>query len=294
MDERFDTFIIGQPALDVNTDYDGTVVHAFGGAVVFSSFAAGALGHRTAVLAKACLQEVDMQAVFAGAQNVTVYPCDSKKSTAIHNTYFTPDRERRTQTVESSIDPYRAEEIPYLNAAVYHLAGLMHGDIPETLIGVCAKRAKVAIDVQCLLRHNENGRMAFHDWANKRAYLPLIDFLKTDAAEAEILTGRTDRADAARQLCDWGAREVMVTHNSEVLVYNGRRVYTEPIRSRNLSGRTGRGDTTFAGYINERLCHDVPASLLTATALVSLKMERPGPFAGTRQDVLDYIEAFYR
>ena len=31
-----------------------------------------------------------------------------------------------------------------------------------------------------------------------------------------------------------------------------------------------------------------------AAALVSLKMETPGPFKGSRRDVLDYIEAFYR
>ena len=34
-------------------------------------------------------------------------------------------------------------------------------------------------------------------------------------------------------------------------------------------------------------------ALLYATALVSLKMETPGPFTGTREDVLAYIEEFY-
>lgn len=38
-----------------------------------------------------------------------------------------------------------------------------------------------------------------------------------------------------------------------------------PIRARNLSGRTGRGDTTFAGYINERLTADIPTVLRSAT-----------------------------
>ena len=56
----------------------------------------------------------------------------------------------------------------------------------------------------------------------------------------------------------------------------------------------GLGDTTFAGYLTERLDHDIPAALEFAAALVSLKMETPGPFMGTRQDVLDYIKRFYR
>ena len=37
------------------------------------------------------------------------------------------------------------------------------------------------------------------------------------------------------------------------------------------------GDTTFAGYINERLTADIPTALRFATALVSLKMETPAP-----------------
>ena len=35
-------------------------------------------------------------------------------------------------------------------------------------------------------------------------------------------------------------------------------------------------------------------ALLYCTALVSLKMETPGPFQGTREDVLRYIREFYK
>ena len=74
--------------------------------------------------------------------------------------------------------------------------------------------------------------MAFHDWAEKKQYLPVIDYLKTDAAEAEILTGLTDRAEAAKLLYSWGAKEVLITHNTEVLAYDGERIYTCPIKAR--------------------------------------------------------------
>ena len=187
----------------------------------------------------------------------------------------------------------RSACIEAVDAAVWHLAGLVRGDLPNELIPYAAKHAQVAIDVQCMLRCVENGGMVYHDWAEKKELLPYVRFLKTDAAEAEILTGLTDRAEAAKLLYSWGAKEIMITHNSEVLVYDGREIYTCPIRSRNLSGRTGRGDTTFAGYINERLTKDIPTALQTATALVSLKMETPGPFTGTRQDVEDYIKLMY-
>ena len=121
-----------------------------------------------------------------------------------------------------------------------------------------------------------------------------MDYFKTDAAEAEIITGLSDRAEAARQLHAWGAREIVITHNTEVLAYDGSEILTCPIKARNLSGRTGRGDTTFAGYIAARQeGKSVQDALLYCTALVSLKMETPGPFRGTKQDVLDYIKEFY-
>ncbi len=122
----------------------------------------------------------------------------------------------------------------------------------------------------------------------------MIDILKTDAAEAEILTGLTDRRAAAQQLYDWGSKEVMISHNSEMLVYDGTTYYTCPVRARSLAGRTGRGDTTFGSYIAMRVAGvGIAEALLYATACVSLKMETPGIFKGTKADVEAYIREFY-
>ena len=290
---RYDSLIIGEIARDTNVDYDGTVVQAIGGAVYYSGFAAANMGHKIAVLPKADTREVDLKAAFAAAPNITVYPLHSDTSFVTKNVYHTANRERRTSTVDSMIEPYRPEEVPAIDAAIWHLAGLAAGDIPDEMIPFAAQHAMVAIDVQTMLRCVENGGMVYHDWAKKKEMLPYIRFLKTDAAEAEILTGTDDRAKAARMLYDWGAKEVLITHNSEVLVYDGKEIYTCPIKARNLSGRTGRGDTTFACYITERLTADIPTALRTATALVSLKMETPGPYMGTRADVEEYIRQFY-
>ncbi len=290
---QYDSLIIGEIARDTNVDYDGTVVQAIGGAVYYSGFAAANMGHKIAVLPKADTREVDLKAAFAAVPNITVYPLHSDTSFVTKNVYHTADRERRTSTVDSMISPYRPEEVPAIDAAIWHLAGLAAGDIPDEMIPFAAQHAMVAIDVQTMLRYVENGGMVYHDWAKKREMLPYIRFLKTDAAEAEILTGTDDRAKAARMLYDWGAKEVLITHNSEVLAYDGKEIYTCPIKARNLSGRTGRGDTTFACYITERLTADIPTALRTATALVSLKMETPGPYMGTRADVEEYIRQFY-
>jgi sugar/nucleoside kinase (ribokinase family) len=169
----------------------------------------------------------------------------------------------------------------------------MRGDLGDDIIDWCRGKALVALDVQGVLRCVEDGAMVFHDWAEKKTYLPKIDFLKTDALEAEILTGTGDRAAAAKMLYDWGAREIMITHNTEVLAYDGKKIYTQPLKPRNLSGRSGRGDTCFSSYITERLTRPIEDALLFAAAAVSLKMEKLGPFNQGRDAVENYISEFY-
>jgi sugar/nucleoside kinase (ribokinase family) len=156
--------------------------------------------------------------------------------------------------------------------------------------------------------NREKSRRIFRDFCAERStagcYMPIgrkrehtfqkYLFLRQTPPEAEVITGISDRYDAARQLSDWGAGEVMVTYNTEVIVYDGHDFYKEPLKPRNLSGRTGRGDTCFGSYIAKRLTATPEESLLYAAAAVSLKMETPGPFKGTAEDVKQYIDAFYR
>ena len=171
----------------------------------------------------------------------------------------------------------------------------MVGDFDGNLIKAAAEKGAVAVDVQCLLRTvMPDGTMQFFDYADKKDVFPYITYLKTDAAEAEILTGLSDRFEAAKVLYSYGAKEIMISHNTEILVYDGKEFYTCPIKARSLVGRSGRGDTTFAAYICERLHADIPTALQYATACVSLKMETPGPFKGTHADVEAYINEFYK
>jgi sugar/nucleoside kinase (ribokinase family) len=293
MSKHYDVLVIGPVSLDHNIDYLGNERKEVGGAVVASGFAAARSGNATALFTKFNPADADVEARFAGS-GADLYWSPSKATCSIRNQYFTADKEKRACTSMGVCDPFRFEELPKIDTSIYHFAGLVYGDFDGELFAEASRHGKVAVDVQCLLRHVEPDKtMAFHDWAEKKQYLPYIDYLKTDAAEAEILTGLTDRAEAAKLLYSWGAKEVLITHNTEVLAYDGKQIYTCPIKARNLSGRTGRGDTTFAGYITERQRAGIEEALLYCTALVSLKMETPGPFQGSRQDVLDYIKEFY-
>lgn len=289
----YDLMIIGPATRDRNTDYTGREEEIVGGAVTYCTPAARATGAKVFAAVKAAPADTDVVGVFRpyGA-DVALLP--SPVTTLMSNRYFTADRERRQCGCRAQSDPVTIEQVPDVPCRLYHLAGLLYGDFPNSLIRDLHSRGLVSADAQGFLRHNEGGELRFHDWADKMEYLPFMDFFKTDAAEAEILTGLDDREAAARQLYAWGAKEVMVSHNTQILVFDGEKVYTCPIKARNLSGRTGRGDTTFGSYLAMRMLGaDVAAALLYATACVSLKMETPGPFQGTRADVEAYIAEFY-
>lgn len=290
---KYDVMMIGPATRDLNIDYTGEEIHEIGGAAFFCTYAARTAGAN--VYASVKINDADrdiLDAFELPADSIALLP--SAKTTLMRNQYFTADRERRKASCLAQSDPITAAELPQVDCGLYHLAGLLYGDFPLELIEALAQRGKVSADIQGFLRHNENGDMNFHDWAHKAAYLKYFDFLKTDAAEAEILTGLTDRRKAATILYEWGAKEILISHNEEMLVYDGKEFYTCPVRARNLSGRTGRGDTTFGGYLAKRMTGSpIPEALLYATALVSLKMETPGPFRGTDADVRAYIDEFY-
>lgn len=291
--KQYDLMIIGPATRDVNIDYTGAEDRSVGGAVTFCTPAARAAGAAVFAAVKIAPEDTDIIDVFQMTpEDVALLP--SKKTTLMRNEYFTADRERRNSGCAAQSDPVLPSEIPDVPCKLYHLAGLLCGDFPGELIEYLHGKGKLSADAQGFLRHNENGKLAFHDWTEKRKYLPSIDVLKTDAAEAEILTGLADRAAAAKQLYDWGAKEILISHNSEMLAYDGREILTCPVKARNLSGRTGRGDTTFGSYLAMRVTGaDMGAALLYATACVSLKMETPGVFTGTKADVENYIKEFY-
>ncbi len=293
----YETLVIGHICKDRNTDHLGNVVHAAGGAVLYSSAAAYALGYTAGVLTKIGAADAALLKEFRLPED-DIYCVFGGSTTLMENTYFTADKERRRSVCAAQGDPFAPDDIPAdISAEIYHLAGLLAGDYAPDMIPALAKKGDVAVDVQGFLRHadpSRGGEMYFADWKEKKELLPYITYLKTDAAEAEILTGTTDRAAAAKQLASWGAKEVVITHNAEVLAYADGEIFTCPIKARSLAGRTGRGDTTFASYVCERLLYPPAEALLTATATVSLKMETPGPFNGTRKQVEDYISQFYK
>jgi len=287
LQKTYNILLIGHVSKDIII-VKGRTAKTPGGAVYYSSIAAKRSGANVLVITKLAHSDLNLLKEFDN-EKIDYLPLNSTQTTSIENIYYTEDLDRRKVTLISRAEPFKLEDIPQDKADVYHLAGLFHSEIPDSLIQPLSKRGKVALDIQGILRHSEKGELLFKDWSKKYDLLPCVTYLKTDTAEAEIIAGTKDRREAAKILFDMGAKEIMITHSSEVLLYDGKVIYDAPFTPSNLSGRTGRGDTCFASYLAYRLNHSIQESLRYAAALTSIKMETPGPFRGTVKDVLSRI-----
>ena len=281
---KYDMMIIGHITRDT-LEYRGKITDFTGGGAYFSSIAAKRSSARICVVTKLAQRDFGVLDELK-KEGIEVIAIPSSQTTSIENVFESDDLDKRKARLIAQADPFHAEDIPKAESKIYYLAGLFVGEIPGTLIEYLAKKGEVGLDMQAVLRSNEGASFAFKDWAEKERYLPMITYLKADSLESEVAAGTPNREEAARRFHQWGAKEVMITHASEVIVYHGEKISRAPFNSENLSGRTGRGDTCFVSYMAWRLHHDVEESVRFAAALTSIKMERPGPFSGTIDDVL--------
>lgn len=287
----YDIVIIGHVASDILV-YKGEASGFIGGGAYFSAFAARRSDVRFCVITKLAPKDFGiLDGLKKDGIEVTAIP--SLRTTAIENVFETDDVDRRKVRLLSQADPFHPEDIP-AEAKIYSLAGLFVGEFPDSLIVHLARKGDVALDLQAKLRYSEAGTFAFKDWPDKEKYIPLVTYLKADSLEAEVATGTSDREEAAGILHRLGAKEVMITHSSEVILYNGERMFRAPFNPGNLSGRTGRGDTCFISYVSWRMTHGIEESLRYAAALTSIKMEKPGPFLGTQEEVLARMKTLPR
>src|SRR5690606_31127690 len=135
-----------------------------------------------------------------------------------------------------------------INARAWMLSPSIRGEVPVDVVKALAQRGAVlALDVQGFVRiRADDGRLSHAPWPEQEEVLDLVDVVKTDAVEAESLTGSRDIERAAALLAGGSAREIVLTHRDGLLVHAGGRNFHFPFRHRTLVGRSGRGDTCAA------------------------------------------------
>ena len=281
---KYDIICVGHITNDVR-DMMGVRTPFVGGAAYFSPVAAARSGAKVLVVTK--MARADRASVdLLGREGVEVRFLPSGATTSIENIFHSPNPDERKLKLISAADSFTMEDIGGLpDASVYHIAALFKDEVPDEAIRVLAARGRVALDLQAVLRHFAKDDVEFRDWPAKETFLPYAHFIKADSVEIKAIAGTEDREEAARKLVTWGGREIVITRQDEVLAYDGSAFHRAPFDPVRLDGRAGRGDTCFLAYIARRATHGVGESVHYAAALTSIKMESPGPFAGTPAEV---------
>lgn len=287
-----DLILVGAISKDENI-YPDREVRNFGGAVTYGAFSANRSGADVGIVTRAAENDLHLLERFSDEQ-IRVWVSPSQKTTAIRNVYHSLDKERRTCTCLSAADPITPECLPDISAKIIHAAALIRGEIPLQTLVAMSRVGKVGLDIQGFLRVCHDCHMVLEKSDEVIQALKWVTYLKTDAAEAEILTGTSDLAQAAMEMAAMGPKEVVISNNPGLVLFYNKKVHQVPLTPRKLDGRTGRGDTLFCSYLARRALGDAPFKALRfAAALVSLKLETPGPFRGSMGDVLEKMKTSY-
>ena len=287
MSKHYEITFVGHMCYDEIIPFGGKPRVAPGSAVLCGAMVAARVGKKVAAVVKMARQD---EAILQPMKEIGVdtFVIPSAETTFSRVLHESENVDERKLTLVKSAGLISMADVPPLLSECVHLAGISDTEFDMALMkGLKARGYSLSADMQSFVRHVTPAThdIEFSDVADKREIAAMMDRLKLDVVEARILTGSDDLEKAGVMVESWGCPEVLITHSEGVLARVRGRTYYEKFSNRNVSGRTGRGDTTFAAYLAWRLDHEVAESLKFAAALVSIKMETPGPFKGTLEDV---------
>jgi len=289
---RYDAAFVGHYTKDTIVSAEGTRI-VDGGACNYGANVAIRMGLKTAVVTR--LAEQDMHVAEGLRQTgVDVHARIVPHSTCLRLEYPSSNVDERVITVTSNAGPFEPDEVKDLQARAILIGASLRGEVGIQVVKDLAKKnGRLAADVQSFLRVVRDGVLVAESWPEKQQVLAFLDVLKTDAVEAEILTGVSDKKEAAKIIADLGPSEVVLTHRDGLLVYANGQFHEAPFRPRRLVGRSGRGDTTIAAYMCKRLSAPPSEATVWAAAVASLKMEAEGPFRRSMDEVGTLIAREY-
>ncbi len=289
---KYDITFIGHMCYDEIIPFGGKPAVAPGSAVLCGVMVAARIDNKVAAVVKMAKEDEHILAPMKDA-GVDTYVIPSEVTTYSRVLHETENVDERKLTLVKSAGLIAIEDVPNLESKCVHLAGISDTEFDMKLMkGLKERGYNLSVDMQSFVRHVTpvTHDIEFSDVANKKEIFALMDKVKLDVVEARILTGTDDLEKAALIMETWGCPEIVITHAQGVLARVAGQTYYEKFSNSSVVGRTGRGDTTFAAYLSQRLTKPVGESLKFAAALVSIKMETPGPFKGTLEDVKKRIQ----
>lgn len=265
-----------------------------GGGYSYAAHAARLAGLEVAAITRLAAEDRNSTRLLVEA-GVKVVIHESRASTLMRLEYPTDNVDERILTVAAVADPFLPADLAGVESRAWLVSASIRGEVSlEVLQALKSKGGLVGVDVQGFVRVvGADGRLHYTPWPEQRAVLALVDVLKTDAVEAEFLTGTADIHRAASMLAAQGPREIVLAHRDGVLVLAEGREYAAGFHPEALRGRSGRGDTCVGSYLSRRLTGSPAEATVWAAAVTSLKMEAEGPIRRPVADVHAMIARRY-
>jgi len=289
---EYDIAFVGHMCFDEITPYRGKTAVAPGSAVLCGAVAAARVGQKVAVVTRMAAADEWILQPFKDL-GIDVYAASAPETSYSVVIHPSENVDERILRLERSSGFFAVADMPSIATRNLHLAGISDQEFSIDFIrGLRDRGYNLSTDMQSFVRQVDpvTKDISFKDVPAKREIAALMSKIKLDVVEAKVLTGTDDLEAAAKQFESWGCPETVITRADGVLARAGGKSYFERFSNRSAVGRTGRGDTTFAAYLARRKDHGVPESLRFAAALVSIKMETPGPFQGTLGDVIERMK----
>lgn len=216
----------------------------------------------------------------------------SRESVYFENIYG-ENQDNRTQRVLAKADPFTIDYLQNIEADIFHLGSLLADDFSLDVVKYLSGKGRISIDSQGYLREVRDTHVYAVDWKHKRDFLQYVYFLKANEQETLALTGTSDVEQAAKELYNWGVKEVLLTLGSNgSVIYDGKDFHLIPAyKPTDTVDATGCGDTYMTGYLYCRAKNkSIDEAGRFAAAISTLKIEAMGPFSGTKADIEQCIQ----
>ena len=288
----YDVVCIGNYTKDTIVTPAG-ISYVDGGAVNYSAHAAARLGMKVAAVTHLASEDIRVVDKFTQS-GIDCLPTYTPQSTCMRLEYPTANPDVRTLSVTGTAGSITANEVENLQTKSAVIGSSLRGEVGLDVIQVLReKNVLVAADVQGYVRVLHEHELKYEPWDEMAETMKYVDVLKSDAVEAEYLTGESDIYKAAQTFVAMGPKEVVLTHKDGVLVYAEGEFYDRHFYPKNMSGRSGRGDTCVGTYVSMRLTKSPSEASSWAAAVTSLKMENQGPFNRNLAEVEELIHSKY-
>ncbi len=289
----YDIIFAGNYTKDTIITPDGTS-YVDGGGMNYAAAVANRLGMKCAVVTR--LAEEDNHIVdIIRNRGIDCYPFYSPSSTLMTLEYKTHNVDQRNLYVKGVGGTIMPQHLDNLSARAIVVSPSIRGEVMPEFFKVLQRRKGMLLsaDVQGFIRVLDGESLVYAPWQEMESVVANLDILKTDAVEAEYLTGEKDFEKAAHAFQKMGAKEIILTHSEGVLIHADDQYYHYAFHSKSMAGRSGRGDTSVGSYVSKRLSLSPKEAGKWSAAATGLKVEIPGVFNRSIAEVEQVIAQYY-